>query len=385
MYKITAEKFKQILGDSKAGICYLKLVKNAKNRQPPNGYVEQHHIHPKALGGEEKDPANVVKLTVYEHIVSHILLAEAIECKEALFAIHMLSGRSIHRLSDLEKIKLEDIYNWTQWREKANFSRKGKHLSAEHCKKISDSRKGIVFSEEHRRNLALSHKGKTYLYNVDGGRISVPVKEKQHYLGTGIYFESRRVVIHKGGVERVVPETILGKYLEQNWLLGRSEKNLEKLRSEEHRKLLSKNRKGTHLTVEQRKRLSEVHKGKKLSLECRNKLSKARKGKKLSEEHRRKISKAKKGKAFSREHIQNMSKVNLGKIYLYSVEGKRKMFRPENKQKALQEGFLEARQVDIYRDFQSKKIPDFLVTKYLEEGWVIGKNKNKKSKTSLKS
>ena len=43
-----------------------------------NGY-EIHHILPKALGGTN-DPSNLVKLTYFEHLVAHYLIA-----KEARF------------------------------------------------------------------------------------------------------------------------------------------------------------------------------------------------------------------------------------------------------------------------------------------------------------
>ena len=41
----------------------------------PNGYVERHHILPRALGGTD-DSSNLVALTAREHFLAHMLLAK---------------------------------------------------------------------------------------------------------------------------------------------------------------------------------------------------------------------------------------------------------------------------------------------------------------------
>ena len=56
-------------------LAYQRLIANAKARVCPNGYVERHHILPKALGGSN-DSSNLVALTAKEHFVAHMLLAK---------------------------------------------------------------------------------------------------------------------------------------------------------------------------------------------------------------------------------------------------------------------------------------------------------------------
>lgn len=56
-------------------LAYQRLVAKATARVCPEGYVERHHILPKALGGSD-DSSNLVALTAREHFVAHVLLAK---------------------------------------------------------------------------------------------------------------------------------------------------------------------------------------------------------------------------------------------------------------------------------------------------------------------
>ena len=56
-------------------LAYQRLIAKAKARVCPEGYVERHHILPKALGGSD-DSSNLVALTAKEHFVAHVLLAK---------------------------------------------------------------------------------------------------------------------------------------------------------------------------------------------------------------------------------------------------------------------------------------------------------------------
>jgi hypothetical protein len=56
-------------------LAYQRLVAKAKARVCPEGYVERHHILPKALGGSD-DSSNLVALTAREHFLAHVLLAK---------------------------------------------------------------------------------------------------------------------------------------------------------------------------------------------------------------------------------------------------------------------------------------------------------------------
>jgi hypothetical protein len=56
-------------------LAYQLLIAKAKARVCPEGYVERHHILPRALGGSD-DSSNLVALTAKEHFVAHVLLAK---------------------------------------------------------------------------------------------------------------------------------------------------------------------------------------------------------------------------------------------------------------------------------------------------------------------
>jgi hypothetical protein len=56
-------------------LAYQRLIAKAKARVCPEGYVERHHVLPKALGGTD-DSSNLVALTAREHFVAHVLLAK---------------------------------------------------------------------------------------------------------------------------------------------------------------------------------------------------------------------------------------------------------------------------------------------------------------------
>lgn len=56
-------------------LTYQKLINKARSRARPLGYVEKHHVVPRALGGCD-NKANLVHLTAREHFIAHMLLAK---------------------------------------------------------------------------------------------------------------------------------------------------------------------------------------------------------------------------------------------------------------------------------------------------------------------
>lgn len=61
------------VADSKYLRWYVSLMQTAKSRTPLTGYVEEHHILPRSMGGQD-NKENLVKLTAKEHYVAHLLL-----------------------------------------------------------------------------------------------------------------------------------------------------------------------------------------------------------------------------------------------------------------------------------------------------------------------
>lgn len=110
------EIFYKSLYESEWGQKYLKLI-----REPVTEgcTTEVHHIQPRALGGTNSS-VNLVRLSVYQHILAHIYLAKALPCSETLLPITWMSRKSVKKLSDLEKVNLEKLQEWTELREKAS-------------------------------------------------------------------------------------------------------------------------------------------------------------------------------------------------------------------------------------------------------------------------
>ena len=55
-------------------LAYQRIIAKARERVCPEGYVERHHVLPRALGGSD-DSSNIVALTSREHFIAHALLA----------------------------------------------------------------------------------------------------------------------------------------------------------------------------------------------------------------------------------------------------------------------------------------------------------------------
>lgn len=104
------------LYNSEWGKKYLELI-----REPvPEGVqTEVHHIQPRALGGTNSS-VNLVRLTVFHHILAHVYLAKALPCTETLLPITWMSRKSVKKLTDLEKISLEQLQEWSELREQAS-------------------------------------------------------------------------------------------------------------------------------------------------------------------------------------------------------------------------------------------------------------------------
>ena len=123
-HRLTEVEFSSLL-TTKPGLDYLSVISNGYNRPRPKstkgkkqkGY-EIHHIVPRAYGGTE-DPTNLVKLTVYEHILAHYYLTLMTDNVFMYHSLSLMVGKRLENLSDLEKIKLEELEHWAELREQA--------------------------------------------------------------------------------------------------------------------------------------------------------------------------------------------------------------------------------------------------------------------------
>ena len=232
------QDFYDQLNVSEAGRDYIALIESCRSRAliPEPGY-EIHHRFPTSLGGLNVN-ANKVKFTVFEHCKAHALLAKAIPCYKTLQPITYMSVAQVQKLEDLEKVTLEDIFEWSKLREKALHHPK----SPEHRKRMSEGAKATNkhLTEEHRAKL--DQTGKIAVNNGEYSHLIYPeqlqeyldkgwvrgrpqkVKEKLSNAHKGLPGTSiGRKAIHLGDKELKVKPEDLQSYLDQGWSLGRAE------------------------------------------------------------------------------------------------------------------------------------------------------------------
>lgn len=86
---------------------YEQIIQRAKNRKL-TGYVERHHIIPKALGGSNKKE-NIVELTGREHLICHLLLPRFLSSSDPMwYALWRMSNSNHYKVNSrlYEHIKI---------------------------------------------------------------------------------------------------------------------------------------------------------------------------------------------------------------------------------------------------------------------------------------
>ena len=103
-----------------------KIVEETRGLQRESGY-EIHHIQPRSLGGSN-DSSNLVKLTCFEHVIAHYILARDTHTPEMYAAFNMMSSKNFNE---------ENIRNLTEddLREIAEVLKEAKDF----CRKIGSS------------------------------------------------------------------------------------------------------------------------------------------------------------------------------------------------------------------------------------------------------
>jgi hypothetical protein len=137
---------------------YLKIYKNLiysrKSRVPEDGiYYEKHHIVMKSMGGTN-DKENIVSLTAREHFLAHWLLWRIHKNRQTALAFSMMCnpGKSGKR-------KITSSIGYAEMRESSSLLQKGKNMSDESKKKMSESHKGVKLSKSHKLSMVNAHKG----------------------------------------------------------------------------------------------------------------------------------------------------------------------------------------------------------------------------------
>jgi hypothetical protein len=140
---------------------YDNIITN-RRKNPFKGYTESHHVIPKSMGGSNAKE-NLVDLSAREHYIVHWLLYKIYKSKEMAHAWNSMCLNKIgtRYTSHSFKYAREAHSKQVSVSNLGNTYAKGKILSEEHKKGISNSLKGKPKSEEHKKKLSVARTGKT--------------------------------------------------------------------------------------------------------------------------------------------------------------------------------------------------------------------------------
>lgn len=170
---------------------YDSIIERAKTRKILN-YKEKHHIIPKCLGGND-NKENIVCLTAREHFICHWLLHNIYpENDKLLFAFRMMcnvkdkkqeryipSSRIIEYVKKEHSKRISGDKHPKYWLNKTRPEIKGKKLSNEHKRKISEARTGHGVSIETREKISKANIGKkVWNKGLKTGSLSEDHKQK---------------------------------------------------------------------------------------------------------------------------------------------------------------------------------------------------------------
>lgn len=163
-------------------LIYEKLIERAVQRKSPAEPFEKHHIIPKHLGGSNKKE-NLVKLTLREHFVCHLLLAK-IHGGGMWFAAWIMSNSGKygsrkyafirkHHKTVVSKPKSEETKakmrkpKSPEHRARMSEAFRGREQSEEKRRKISEAHKGRVLTEEHKKKIGSAQRGKPNITKME--------------------------------------------------------------------------------------------------------------------------------------------------------------------------------------------------------------------------
>lgn len=134
--------------DNKYTTVYNNIINRAKTRLL-EGYVENHHIVPRSLGGDDSD-SNMVALTSREHYICHALLVRMVESRNHLYK--MMSAFNMMHVDACGNRYTSRLYEYNKhkyYKLKAEIQ-KGTKRSLESRQKQSAATKGRPWSDAKR-------------------------------------------------------------------------------------------------------------------------------------------------------------------------------------------------------------------------------------------
>ena len=156
--------FKSLFNDSKYTKWYLQIINNARGRSIDFKF-ENHHIIPKSLGGDNSK-LNLIKLTLREHFIVHLLLSKmCLNKKDSIKMNHAVwnmcnrdnGKRTSSRIYEI--LRKQRIKMMSELMRGPNNPMFGKVTTQEHKDKISKSSKGHKKSEETRKKMSIATSG----------------------------------------------------------------------------------------------------------------------------------------------------------------------------------------------------------------------------------
>lgn len=220
---------------------YNKIISNAQDRKI-DGYIENHHILPKSLGGTNEDN-NLVSLTAREHFICHLLLTKMVNGQDKYKMIHAAMFMANHPIQ--RKISSR---TYEYLRKESAIAQQNKIITDEFRQKMSNIISGRKLSEEHKEKIGNIHRGKME---------SEETRLRKSTAQTGR--------IHSEESKRKMSEAHQGRE--------------SKPHSEETKKRMSASSRHISPTEEHKQKLREMRLGKSLGEETKEKMSLAKKGK----------------------------------------------------------------------------------------------------------
>lgn len=137
---------------------YCKFIRKAESRPVLNGYVEEHHIFPKSIYGDNK---RTVKLTAREHYIAHALL-ERIFIKRYGMK-HIKSIKMIYAFSFMNKHTNQNNYcnSYLYESSRIKYSIISSLFMKEYYKNNIPHFKGKKFDDQHKKNISNALKGRS--------------------------------------------------------------------------------------------------------------------------------------------------------------------------------------------------------------------------------